>query len=161
MKPTYVYAATCVKVIDGDTYDLLVDLGFRAFEKVRVRLRGYNAPEMSTQEGRLARLAALDILDPPYRRAAAVDRPVLQGPALLRALDLRRVDARRHAAGRRAGAGEGMSGLFQPPGTAPGSPLRCAVCGRFLSLEAARRVDEVGDFGVVLSYEFQCRRHRP
>jgi micrococcal nuclease len=46
MKPTYVYAATCAKVIDGDTYDLLVDLGFRVFEKVRVRLRGYNAPEM-------------------------------------------------------------------------------------------------------------------
>jgi micrococcal nuclease len=65
MKPTYVYAATCVKVVDGDTYDLLVDLGFRAFEKVRVRLRGYNAPELSTQEGKLARLAALDILDPP------------------------------------------------------------------------------------------------
>jgi hypothetical protein len=51
MKPTYVYAATCVKVIDGDTYDLLVDLGFRAFEKVRVRLRGYNgkAPTLTMQ----------------------------------------------------------------------------------------------------------------
>jgi micrococcal nuclease len=48
----FIYRATCVKVIDGDTLDLLVDLGFRAFEKVRVRLRGYNAPELSTQEGR-------------------------------------------------------------------------------------------------------------
>jgi hypothetical protein len=54
-----------------------------------------------------------------------------------------------------------MSGLFQPPGRAPDSPLRCAVCGRFLSVETARRIDEVGDFGAVLSYEFQCRRHRP
>jgi micrococcal nuclease len=65
MKPTYVYAATCVKVVDGDTYDLLVDLGFRAFEKVRVRLRGYNAPEMNTIEGAEARGRALRALAPP------------------------------------------------------------------------------------------------
>jgi micrococcal nuclease len=65
MKPTYVYAATCVKVIDGDTLDLLVDLGFRAFEKVRVRLRGYNAPELSTPEGRAKQTYARDVLMPP------------------------------------------------------------------------------------------------
>jgi micrococcal nuclease len=66
MKPTYVYAATCVKVIDGDTYDLLVDLGFRAFEKVRVRLRGYNAPELHTAEGDAAALDAANVLTPSY-----------------------------------------------------------------------------------------------
>lgn len=55
MNPSYVYRATCEKVIDGDTYDLLVDLGFRTYSKVRVRLHGYDAPELSTERGQQAK----------------------------------------------------------------------------------------------------------
>jgi micrococcal nuclease len=62
----FIYRATCVKVIDGDTLDLLVDLGFRVFEKVRVRLRGYNAPELHTAEGDVAALNAANVLTPSY-----------------------------------------------------------------------------------------------
>jgi hypothetical protein len=141
MKPTYVYAATCVKVIDGDTLDLLVDLGFRAFEKVRVRLRGYNAPELSTAEGRAKQTYARDVLMPPIGEPSPAHDAVLQGPALLRALGLRRVDARRHAAGRRAGAGEGamnrwICSPFGPhtwdrwvPWTSWAQKRRCRRCG--------------------------------
>ena len=46
----YVYNAECVRVVDGDTVDALVDLGFSIFRKVRVRLNGMNAPESRTRD---------------------------------------------------------------------------------------------------------------
>ncbi len=42
----YEYAATVVKVVDGDTVDLRVDLGFTASVEVRMRLYGINTPEI-------------------------------------------------------------------------------------------------------------------
>jgi len=39
-----------VKVVDGDTIDLLVDLGFRVQLNVRVRLEGINTPEIRGPE---------------------------------------------------------------------------------------------------------------
>lgn len=41
----YTYRATLDRVIDGDTVDLDVDLGFFVTVRVRVRLLGVNAPE--------------------------------------------------------------------------------------------------------------------
>jgi len=41
----YTYDAEVVRVVDGDTLDMLVDLGFRVFAKVRVRLYGLDTPE--------------------------------------------------------------------------------------------------------------------
>lgn len=41
----YRYRARIVRVVDGDTVDLDVDLGFRVRHRVRVRLLGINAPE--------------------------------------------------------------------------------------------------------------------
>jgi len=41
----YVYRGRCVRVVDGDTYDVLVDLGFGVYHKIRVRLRGVDTPE--------------------------------------------------------------------------------------------------------------------
>jgi micrococcal nuclease len=41
----YTYMATVERVVDGDTIDLLVDLGFRTYQKLRVRLYGINIPE--------------------------------------------------------------------------------------------------------------------
>jgi micrococcal nuclease len=41
----YEYRAKLIKVIDGDTLDLLVDLGFHTSIKIRGRLIGVNTPE--------------------------------------------------------------------------------------------------------------------
>lgn len=55
MTPTYTYNATVTRVVDGDTVDLMVDLGFRVTTKIRTRLLGINAPEVSTPEGCVSR----------------------------------------------------------------------------------------------------------
>ena len=44
------YNATVVKVVDGDTIDAIVDLGFSTFKKVRIRMHGINAPESRTRD---------------------------------------------------------------------------------------------------------------
>jgi micrococcal nuclease len=42
----YVYAARCVRVIDGDTLDLDIDLGMYFRVTKRVRLKGIDTPEL-------------------------------------------------------------------------------------------------------------------
>jgi micrococcal nuclease len=42
----YNYAATVLRVIDGDTLELHVDCGFSMWFKGRFRILGINAPEM-------------------------------------------------------------------------------------------------------------------
>jgi len=44
------YGATVLKVIDGDTIELMVDLGFDIHHKMRVRLYGVNTPESRTKD---------------------------------------------------------------------------------------------------------------
>lgn len=44
------YGAKPLKVIDGDTIDLMVDLGFNIHFKMRVRLYGVNTPESRTKD---------------------------------------------------------------------------------------------------------------
>lgn len=51
----YQYKCKVLKVIDGDTVDVEVDLGFDIRAKMRFRLAGINAPEMNTPEGKQAR----------------------------------------------------------------------------------------------------------
>ena len=46
----YNYKAKLIKVIDGDTVDLMVDLGFDMWHKIRVRLDGINTPESRTRD---------------------------------------------------------------------------------------------------------------
>ena len=46
----YTYQAECLRVVDGDTLDCLIDLGFSVWKKVRVRLDGMNAPESRTRD---------------------------------------------------------------------------------------------------------------
>lgn len=55
LKQTFTYDAQVVKVIDGDTVDLLVDLGFHTSLSIRTRLLGIDAPEVSTVSGKIAR----------------------------------------------------------------------------------------------------------
>lgn len=48
----YSYKATIVKVIDGDTVKLRIDLGFRMFWITNCRLAGIDAPELSEEDGK-------------------------------------------------------------------------------------------------------------
>lgn len=43
----YFYRAKVNRVIDGDTVDILIDLGFGLFKDVKARFWGINAPEIS------------------------------------------------------------------------------------------------------------------
>ena len=62
MAITFTYPATVAKVVDGDTLDVLLDLGFGINYKIRVRLAGINAPEKSTPEGTAASVYLYDQL---------------------------------------------------------------------------------------------------
>ena len=44
------YNAKVIRVVDGDTIDAMVDLGFTTFKKVRIRMHGINAPESRTRD---------------------------------------------------------------------------------------------------------------
>lgn len=44
-KNYYLYKATVVRVVDGDTVDLEIDLGMNVFVKERIRLARINTPE--------------------------------------------------------------------------------------------------------------------
>lgn len=65
----FVYDATILRVVDGDTVDALVDLGFSTHRKIRVRLYGINAPESRTRDlaekklGLAAKARLIEILD--------------------------------------------------------------------------------------------------
>lgn len=67
MVPAYRYRARCHRVIDADTLDLDVDLGFHVRRRVTIRLRGVNAPELNTAAGQAARDWTVRLLTPtPY-----------------------------------------------------------------------------------------------
>lgn len=65
--PQYVYRVAKVdRVIDGDTVDLLIDLGFNIFTKQRIRFAGIDTPELrgGTDESKArARAAAARVED--------------------------------------------------------------------------------------------------
>ena len=44
------YSATVRRVIDGDTVELMVDLGFRHYTKMRVRVYGVDTPELRSRD---------------------------------------------------------------------------------------------------------------
>ena len=51
----YVYRCQILRVLDGDTVDAEVDLGFSITTKQRFRIFGVNSPEKDTPEGVAAR----------------------------------------------------------------------------------------------------------
>ena len=61
----YQYIAKLIRVIDGDTVDALVDLGFDVWVKKRIRLYGINTPETRTRdlEEKKAGIAAKERLE--------------------------------------------------------------------------------------------------
>lgn len=46
----YKYYIKVLRVLDGDTVDVMVDLGFNIFVKKRIRLHGIDAPEVRTRD---------------------------------------------------------------------------------------------------------------
>ena len=65
----YYYNAVLVRVVDGDTIDAIIDLGFVVQVKKRIRLAGINAPESRTRNkvekklGLAAKERLIEILD--------------------------------------------------------------------------------------------------
>ena len=46
----YEYKAVVDRVVDGDTIDVTIDLGFSVWKKIRVRMEGINTPESRTRD---------------------------------------------------------------------------------------------------------------
>ena len=46
----YEYKAIVERVVDGDTIDVIIDLGFKTWKKTRVRMEGINTPESRTRD---------------------------------------------------------------------------------------------------------------
>jgi len=46
----FYYAVEVLRVVDGDTVDVRIDLGFNVWHKCRVRLMGINAAESRTRD---------------------------------------------------------------------------------------------------------------
>ena len=63
------YAAQLDRVIDGDTVDAMIDLGFSTHRKIRIRFYGINTPESRTRDkaekkrGKAATARLQEILD--------------------------------------------------------------------------------------------------
>ncbi len=78
----YTYAAEVIKIVDADTFDLEIDVGFKAKQEHRVRLRGINAPEAGTSPGRKAkrfveRELAKCVVEKPLFKGARANRPLV------------------------------------------------------------------------------------
>lgn len=58
----YTYSATIDRIVDGDTFDAIVDLGFRVYVKMRFRLLGIDVPERFTPDGQIASAYVRDLL---------------------------------------------------------------------------------------------------
>ncbi len=78
----YTYAAEVIKIVDADTFDLEIDVGFKARQEHRVRLRGINAPEIGTPAGRKAkrfveRELGKCVVEKPLFKGARANRPLV------------------------------------------------------------------------------------
>ena len=47
----FTYSAKIINIVDADTLELMIDLGFDVWKDQRIRLRGINAPEAKTEAG--------------------------------------------------------------------------------------------------------------
>ena len=60
----YEYKAKLLRVVDGDTCHLEIDLGLETYRRIVVRLARINAPEMKTPEGPIAKQYLAGLLEP-------------------------------------------------------------------------------------------------
>ncbi len=65
----YKYKAKLIRVVDGDTIDAEIDLGFKIYIKERIRLAGIDTPESRTRNlkekswGKAATRRVIELLD--------------------------------------------------------------------------------------------------
>lgn len=55
MSKQFIYNVSLKKVVDGDTFDFVVDLGFKIHCDVRVRLKDYDTPELRGEDKELGK----------------------------------------------------------------------------------------------------------
>ena len=60
------YKATLVRVVDGDTYDFDIDLGFHVTVRERVRLLGIDTPEYYRPKSAGEKQHAIEVIDYLY-----------------------------------------------------------------------------------------------
>ena len=60
----YIYKADLIRVVDGDTVELMIDQGFGNFTKQTMRLYGIDAPEIRTAAGKEAKAWLWEALQP-------------------------------------------------------------------------------------------------
>ena len=85
----FVYDAECVKVVDGDTLHLDVDLGLDCRRTITIRVHGINTPEMrgpEREEGIVSRNCLKDFIDKSGRYLAHIfnDKGLNLGDELVR-----------------------------------------------------------------------------
>lgn len=61
-EPDYTYRATILRVVDGDTCHVEIDLGLDVRVRTTLRLAGLNAPELPTDEGKAAKAFLMGLL---------------------------------------------------------------------------------------------------
>lgn len=59
LQQPYIFRATCTNVVDGDTIDCDIDVGFGMRTRQRLRLHGVNTPELRSSDPD-KRLAAIE-----------------------------------------------------------------------------------------------------
>lgn len=80
MKPVYEYDAEVFHIVDGDTIDLIVDLGFRTYKRDRFRLAGIDTPERGDPRWNEARDFVAARLPPGARVIARTEHPKRRDP---------------------------------------------------------------------------------
>ena len=50
LEPSFTYPAKVMNIVDGDTYDLMIDLGHDVHVAARIRLLGVDTPETRTKD---------------------------------------------------------------------------------------------------------------
>lgn len=63
----YIFEGLVDRVIDGDTYDIILDLGFYISHLIRVRLKGVDTPEVfgktASEEGKAASAYVKELIE--------------------------------------------------------------------------------------------------
>ena len=75
MRPDYSYAAELIRVIDGDTIEVRIDLGFSVWHVCTLRLDGVDTPERSEAGWREATQATRDYCGVDQGRLVVQTRP--------------------------------------------------------------------------------------
>lgn len=56
------YLGHVTRVLDGDTFEAMIDLGFNVRQEFRIRLDGIDTPELTTQKGQKALAYVKDLI---------------------------------------------------------------------------------------------------